>query len=78
MKAFLMSAVLKRTVLDSMSLKVRASSIDHAYEIARDFLADYPNNTEQWSHSVPFMVVDDRQSVDSDTLQLMSEDEESA
>ena len=77
MKTFLMSAVLKRTVLDNASLKVRASSLDHAYEIARDFLADFPNNTKQWSASVPMFIVENRESLDSDTIDLDAEDESS-
>jgi len=78
MKAFIMSAVLKRTVLDNASLKVRASSLEHAYEIAREFLADYPNNTRQWKDSVPFFIVESRESLDSDTIDLDAEDEASA
>lgn len=75
-KTYLMSAVLKRTVLDTLSLKVRASNLEHAYEIVKQHITDYPDNTNAYGQSVPFMVVEDRKTLSSDILDLEHEDVE--
>jgi len=69
-KTFLLSVLLKRTVLDDMSVSVRASNLEHAYEIASHFLEDYPNNVKSRSQDIPICLVENRKSLDSEIINL--------
>lgn len=51
-----------------MSLKVRASSKEHAYEIAKAFLSD--PDQETYAHEVPFFVIEDRDVVSQEVVSI--------
>lgn len=69
LKTFLLTALLHRYVQDTMSIKVRAQSPEHAYEIARTFLPEFPDKTT-YSDSVPFCIVENREILSSEIVEL--------
>ena len=72
----MMSAVVKRTVIDTLTLQVRASTDDHAFEMARRALEDYPMNLTRHYADIPMLCTEDRESIDSEIIDLEFTDDQ--
>ena len=56
-----------------MSLKVRAQNVEHAYEIAREFLIEYPEKTP-YGNDVPFCVIENRETLSQEVSDIEGSD----
>ena len=67
-KQFSFVAVVRRTVLDNVRLKVRARGPKEAYEKAEKFLSVFPEPSDV--DGIDYGYIENRMNVDTETLEL--------
>ena len=65
---FLFSAVVRRTVLDNIRCTVRASNPEEAKDKAREFLSQYPEESNV--EGVDYAYIDNRENMSAEVLDL--------